>query len=464
MKLSRVWLVTAGLVVVGFVFFHMEIIADGFVYLAVGRRALETGDLWASDDFSYTSSAVHRPLIIHFVGVVLAFAELERHFGLFSVIVVSTWVQAAAYLVAWLPHAKTRLAHLAAFLWTLFAIQLVSPDISTRGAVFGDLCFACMLLCLRRLQQGDRLHWLAPIAIGAVWANAHSSVPLAIVTPLFVAVSLRVLEPAADRPPLGPFARFAALAFLGAGLTPYSWLLPYDALLDVGRRDTWAIDLFLTPDMHRPIWIAAIAAGLALCAARGRFGPARQARADIALLVCFLVATCLWRRYASYMTMIATVLVARSANDLGDIRAGARLRTAIASVTIAVQVAVAAWFLRTPKDPFFHGPFAAAAFIEEHHLPDHVWARYDWGSYLMYAWGRRRKVFIDGWSTVFNNGVFDDDLAIANVAPDAVELLEAYDLNTLLCERGSPIHSAAANSQDWSLAYEDGRAVVYVRR
>lgn len=452
----------AALVVVGFVFFHMEIIADGFWYLAVGRHLLETGELYAPYPFSYT--AVRQPWIIHHVGTVFLFAELERHVGLLAVIYVSALAQAAAYLVLWIPHAKTGLARVATFFWTLFAIQLASPDISARGASFSDLCFACLLLCLWLLKDGRGVHWAVPLALGAAWANAHSSFPLAVMTPLFVGLSLWLFEPPGDRPALVPFARFAGLALLGGGLTPYSWLLTWDVMVEVRRPETWNIDLFRTPELHQPLWIATIAFTLVLCWARGRYGATRHGRTDIALLLCFLLATCLGRRYGSQLTAVATVLVARTANELGPIPIAPRLRTALFGLATAVQLCVAAWFARTPKDPFFHGPFAAAAFIEQHKLPEHVWAKYDWGSFLLYAWRGHRKVFIDGASHVYGNGVFDDDLAILTAAPETGELLDAYDLNTLLCPRGSPIHQAAASSERWRPVYGDERAVVFVRR
>jgi hypothetical protein len=458
----QLWLVTAVLVVVGFVFFHMEIIADGFWYLAAGRHLLQTGDLYASDPFSYT--AVRQPWIIHYVAVVFLFAELERLFGLFSIIVVSALVQAVAYLIVWLAHARRGLAHFVTFLWTLLSIQLASPNISARGAAFGDVCFACLMLLIWRLKEGRRVHWAAPIALGAAWANVHSSFPLLVLTPLFVALSLRVLEPPDDRPPLAPFVRFAVLSMVGGGITPYSWLLPYDGILEVGRADTWNIDLFRSPPMHQPIWIAAIGLILVLFWVRGRFGPKRHARTEVALLLCYLLASLLWLRIASQLMLAAAVIIAQTVNELANVRPAPRRFSGLLAVAASIQLCVFAWLAHAPKDPFLHGPFAAAAFIEAQHLPEHVWARYDWGSYLLYAWKGQRKVFIDGRSYLYFNGVFEDDLAIQSAARQTGELLSAYGINTLLCPRGSNLHRAAANSELWVQRYADERAVVFVRR
>jgi hypothetical protein len=87
-----------------------------------------------------------------------------------------------------------------------------------------------------------------------------------------------------------------------------------------------------------------------------------------------------------------------------------------------------------------------------------------WGGYLDYAWRGRRRIFIDGRTTQFENGVLTDHGRFANLAPGARDILDAYLVNTVLWESGSPVDAALAHDPGWREVYRKGIAVVYVRK
>ena len=470
----RVWLGAAIAALFAVAWHHMELLGDGFWSMAAGDIVLSSGALPERDPFAFTSTTA--PWILHMPAFQIGAAWLAQHAGLRAVLVVSALVAATAAVVAWLPHARTSAARVVTFPIALYYVLVGADDLSARGQLFGDLGFALLLVMLERMRRAPIANaaptrglararrWLAPLALGAAWANLHPSFLLAIVVPLAVA-TVELLEPRATRPALLPFVAFAFVALLGACMNPYSFVLVIDVVKLASDPTTAHVDLFQSPDFHHIGWLLAPAIALAIVALRTRFGGARGRRADVALLVAFVAVTCVARRYGTMLVAAELMILGRVASEPFVTPAWARTaaRPLLAIFTV-VQIAVVAVHARERKDPLFHVPAEAAGIVEAENLPDRVMNPYHWGGYLDWAWQGRRKVFVDGRNNLFANGTFDDAMRVASLADGWGDLLDMYEIGTVLWENGAPLDRALAKHPGWQEVHRDRRAVLYVRR
>jgi tetratricopeptide (TPR) repeat protein len=113
-------------------------------------------------------------------------------------------------------------------------------------------------------------------------------------------------------------------------------------------------------------------------------------------------------------------------------------------------------------------PDKAADFILKNNLPDNVFNLFNYGSYLIYRFFPKKKVFIDGRTEAYGDEFFQNYQKIVNLDASAVNsLFKKYDINTILLSGGGfDIGNLAAyffNEKGWALVYLDGYSLVFLR-
>jgi hypothetical protein len=455
---GRAWLILCVTFVIALVWHHMTMRGDSFWCLAGGDWVLSRGALPERDPFAFTSSDA--PFVLSMPAFQIGGAWLVGHAGLRALMLACTLATAAGLVLVWLVSARSLAARSVSFALVVFAVELDAEDISARGQSFGDLGFALLLLLLFRLRNGGRVRWWCFALLGACWVNFHPSFVIAVLLPLgFVAALL--LEPRAARAPLLPFVAASVLAATGAFLSPQPIPLVVADLKLLVDPTTSHIDLFNSPDFHRILWALAPASGIALAALRASRGDREGRASDAALLCAFVGATCLARRYGTLLVALEIAIAGRLLDrELPPI--GRRLRVPLAIVAAALAAGTMA-FAFEKKEPLALVPARAVEAVDRLRAPDRVISPYYWGGYLEWAWGGRRKVFIDGRNGYFANGTFDDAERLEQLAGWS-DVLDAYEARTVLWVRGSPLDEALATDSRWAIAYRDAMAVVYVRR
>jgi hypothetical protein len=367
----------------------------------------------------------------------------------------------AAACVLWLVPKRNLGARLIVFPVVLLYVLVDADDISARGQAFGDLDFALLLIGIDRIRAGSRVWPGWPILLGAAWANLHPSFLLAIAVPLAFAAAER-LESASTGSVSRRLVVFSGLALAGACVNPYSVVLLIDVVKLWADPTTAGIDLFQSPDFHSPGWLSPMALAVVLLLLLGRQAKAGRGRSDAAMLIAFVIAACMARRYVTMLLAFEAMAVARVASGL---RLPDAPRATVGALfgLAGLQGIAGALLVSEGKDPVRDVPAAAGETIDRLALPDRVLNPYHWGGYLEWAWRGRRKVFIDGRNQLFSNGVFDDEALIASVAPQAATLLDLYEIQTVLWEGGAPLDQALAQDPRWREVHRDRIAVVYVR-
>lgn len=452
------WIASCCALLLALVWHEMAILGDGFWCIAAGDYVLRHHAFPDSDPFSFTSR--HIPWLMDMPAFQIGGAWLVAHGGLLALMAACTLPIGAAAALLWLGLARDIRARLLAFPVAVLYILVDADDISARGQAFGDLGLAILIVLLDRLRRGRSVHPSWPLVLAAVWANFHPSFPLAAVLPLAFACA-EWLEPKGRRAPIRPLLIFAGLAVAGACLNPASVMLFVDVAELCVNPTTPNIDLFTTPDFRQPLWLAPIALALVLLAVLVRRPRLERARADAAMLIAFVLAECVARRYATMLVAFEVALVAKLGARSWRLTGGWSLALA---GTAAVQGLLGAGLLAESKDPLRDVPAESVQAIDRLGLPDRVLSPFHWGGYLDWVWAGRRKTFIDGRVQFFSNGVFDDARRLRAAAPGARTLLDIYEIRTVLAESHGPLDRALSTDDAWRETHRDRLAVLYVRR
>ena len=154
-------------------------------------------------------------------------------------------------------------------------------------------------------------------------------------------------------------------------------------------------------------------------------------------------------------------------------RAEAIINSVFAAGLLALMVVTLPWLKdRLPLSPQKAGlvssetPLAATDYLMAHHLPPPVFASMSYGSYLIWAAQPTYKMFADPRIELYPQSVWDDYHAVSDARPDWQDILDRYEVQTLMVEvREQPrLVAAAEGSPQWRQVYEDARTVMLVRR
>ncbi|MGC1363791.1 MAG: hypothetical protein WA826_21655 [Silvibacterium sp.] len=108
-------------------------------------------------------------------------------------------------------------------------------------------------------------------------------------------------------------------------------------------------------------------------------------------------------------------------------------------------------------------PIKAVQFIQTHHLSGNMLNSYVYGGYLIWALPEHPD-FIDGRSDLFEwAGIMGQYGEWATLQSDPNTLLDKYDVDFCLLERGSPMVHVLPLLRNWQQVYSDSDSVIFVR-
>lgn len=108
-------------------------------------------------------------------------------------------------------------------------------------------------------------------------------------------------------------------------------------------------------------------------------------------------------------------------------------------------------------------PVQAADFLERQDLGSRVFAKDQWGGYLIYRFAGRAKVFIDGRSDFYGQDFLETYAQVADVKPEWNGVLKRYDVRFVLIAPDNALASALQLSSDWKRVYGDSVAAIFER-
>jgi hypothetical protein len=346
-----------------------------------------------------------------------------------------------------------------------------------RPHVFTLLLLAVSLWLLGRDRRKPcHAVWLL-VPLTALWANLH---PGFVALPLSIAVfaAAAALERCWDLA-----RRYAALAAacLAASLAnPYGIGLHRHIVEYLGSD--WirqAVDEFQSPrfrsesSMHFEILLfGGLAAGASLVR-RGRMGEAM-------LVVAWAHAALVSVRNVPLFAVAAAPILAAEASRCWSAWASRRPARSVAAILDGIGAGLASsarytsvwpavlllvlvclpghWPRDFPENKF---PVGLIARQEGRIAGAHVFTSDQWGDYLLYRFGPRQAVFIDGRSDFYGPRIGDLYLRTAYGRGDWRGTLERYRIALVLAPKEWPLADLLGSSGGWRLVDQDGQAALF---
>ena len=96
--------------------------------------------------------------------------------------------------------------------------------------------------------------------------------------------------------------------------------------------------------------------------------------------------------------------------------------------------------------------------------PDRLFAYYDWGGYAIWKLDSRYHVFADGRADLYGNEILRECIeTVTQLHQGWGQVLDHWNVGTILVPPSSPLAQALFLDPDWTAAYRDLQAVVFVR-
>jgi hypothetical protein len=112
-------------------------------------------------------------------------------------------------------------------------------------------------------------------------------------------------------------------------------------------------------------------------------------------------------------------------------------------------------------------PIAAADWLAAHpEVGTHMYNQYGWGGYLAYRFypDPNRRVFIFGEAELMGDPLLNQYDDVQNLRPDWKAVLDQYGVDYVIFNKDAALSNVLATQAEWTLAYQDNVAVIYVRK
>lgn len=191
-------------------------------------------------------------------------------------------------------------------------------------------------------------------------------------------------------------------------------------------------------------------------------------------LTVFMAAALVARRLGPFFALACAPAVAGLLSPQIDkmltSRAARKVAAAIVGVMILCGVAFRVSDMRG-MSPFDYVttieafPAAACDYILREKPPGHMFNELNYGSYLIWRLWPKYKVFVDNRNDIFYGGAFEEFIRVAMVGGNSAwrEVFDRRRINLVIMPPDSLLADILAESDDWNLAFADGKAVVYTR-
>ena len=487
-------------------------LALGLMYLVLSYRPLWHTDVWGHLAYgklivSTKSLPETEPLMPLAAGVpfvdtawlsqVVGFTAMDR-LGVTSLsFLFAASITMMAALLVWRGYQRTQnvaitLSGVVLWLWGCWQhLSILRPQMA------GMLCFI-LLLTLVTSRRRQTWHWVAVPTLFAVWANLHGSFLIGLVLLAGMALG-RMLDLAVrcgdtraikQDSHVRRFVLMLELAAVAVLLNPYGVRL-YAEVFNVANHPNVAELIEWSPLQLRMAQGQATAVIALLLIVLYRLSPRRITSAETLLLFGFGAAALWSSRMLVWWVPLAVIFGMQHAGaiwhqwQLPQRADDSVLRNGRWSVITAGIIWVC--FAFTPfGGRILHGnegkislenrlshdtPLGVTAHLkkleDQNRLPrGQAFNTYEWGDYLLWAGPPKLKVFLASHVHLIPREIWNDYIAISNVASGWEDLLDRYGVNLIVLDSAThaPLIGRLRESENWRQTYADNVGVVFVRR
>jgi hypothetical protein len=328
-------------------------------------------------------------------------------------------------------------------------------------------------------RQNSRVIWVLPV-IAAFWANMHGSFLLGPVILFIYAVGEWIAGHLPRRERSGRrFATASLLSFLATFINPYGWRL-HDHVLAYLQSDYLMdhIEEFRSFSFHSAgalyveLFLGLAVVGTIALFRQRAFGPALL---SLGMLHLSLYSARHLPTAAVLLLPLSIAALTKEAKAWGRLRSflqySERLRAIdkriYAIIPIAIVVVLTLFGMNALANDGRVGfdtgtfPVHAADFLEK--KAGRVFSTDQWGGYLIYRFGGRLKVFVDGRSDFYGRDLLETYARVIAVKPGWDEVLNQYQVRFVLVPSDSSLASVLQSGTEWKRVYSDRVSAVFER-
>jgi hypothetical protein len=453
---------------------EFDVDPDLWWHIKVGQDILTTHHFPTADAYSFTAHGAPW-MAVEWLGDTL-FATVDRVGGLRGLmaldLVLGGAILLALYALVTLRSGNSK----AGFVACCLLLPLAFALFSLRPQMLGYLFLILTLIILERFRQQRRgALWLLPLLF-LVWVNTHGSFIVGLFAFAVFAISglakIRwgglesVRWTAAERFRLGLVFLASVIALV---ITPYGVKVagyPMDmAFLQPGvvaNVEEWGPIPFNLPfgKLFLALLVGFLVAQVAL--------RLTWQLAEFILFLAGIIAACLHVRlllvFVPFCGPLLAVILSRWAAPYDPRKDKYALN---ALLMMAILLGIVRFFpseKRLERLVAEHWPVNAVQYILRYHPPRPMFNTHRYGGYLIFALDGSNRIFVDSRNDIYEHtGVLADYASITRVAPNALTLLQAYNVQSCLLERGEALATLLAASSQWQKTYADSLSVLFVR-
>ncbi len=449
---------------------------DLWWHLRTGQWIVETGHVPHTDPFSFTRGG--SPWVAHEWLSAVLFYALWSLAGPTALIVFSSLITTAGFLLLYFrcpgqPH------------WAAAATVLgacaSAPCWGARPQMLTFLLASLLLWLLERAEQRPRLLlWIPPLFL--LWLNLHAGFALGPALLLLYAGGLLLealagtapwdeARPVVTRVLLATVACLALVPLNPAGARLYRY--PFETVRASELRSL--IVEWLSPDFHRSMYFPFLLALLLLMAALAwsRF----PIRGRVLLPLTFMLLAALDAvRHIPILMLLAMPVIAQGLTHstqpewppaFRPPRQRLRSLSYAAAVVFLAVFALGRWTIlantQNAREAALY-PRNAVAYLRAGHLPERLFAFYDWGGYAIWNLYPQYRPFADGRSDLYGDDLLKQGAqTVPNLHQGWQAILDGWNVETVLIPPDAALAQALLLDQRWSTPYRDSQAIVFVR-
>ena len=326
-------------------------------------------------------------------------------------------------------------------------------------------------------RKRSRLLYVLPLA-ACVWANLHGSFPMGPGILLIYAVGAALDGNLTARLRL---LTACLLSLLATFINPYGWRL--HGHIAEYLQNSYMLDRiseFQSYSFHTPgsfyveLFLLVSVAGVLIMLKQRAFAPALL---GVVLLHMALHSA---RHLATAAVLILPLSVAAFTREAGAWRPFGRMLAyserllaidrkiwGIAPVIFVFVASAAALQAAGHSGNVGFGaqmfPIRAVDYLSAHSDGARVFAKDQWGGYLIYRFAGRMKVFIDGRSDFYGRNFLESYAEVADARPGWKAVLDRYGVQFVMVAPQSALVSVLRLSPEWKQVYADSVALVFAK-
>jgi hypothetical protein len=489
--IEHLWALTVMVSIFAFVNTHPIRPHDFWWHITAGRDILAEQRIPDVDTYSYTAFGQPYPSYKVFWLMEVILYTVYNVGGAISIVLLQSLLVTTAYgLILWVAYRQSSSWRAAAF-GALFAAALGFGNWNVRPQAVSYLLGALVFLGITEYRRSRKLAWLALLpVVMMLWVNSHGSFPigLALIGCFFADEALKVFMPGIQKKgwqlkPVIPVVVATFISALACLVNPLGvGILSYLNMMATNVTVQNFIMEWMPPTMgslEGTIFYVSLMLLAVLLAVSPR-------RPNFFEIITFLLYGLLGIKYIRGIIWFGLILAPVVAVHLGALFTKFGLGKTPPSTVLTRRLnrifSISLLFMAFISLPWFKDlfpfvpakkgiisvetPIQATQYLLDNHLSAQVFHDMAFGSYLIWAALPEYKVFVDPRIELFPEKVWEDYWVMTTAQPGWEQLLNVYDVNTLMLEPEKQVGlvDAADASPAWQRVYEDPSAVIFVRK